>query len=134
MSATTATRQGAALAEARMLDTFSVRTPTGRTYNAVTGVEEDGYTELLVTRGRVKVPGGLGVAEAQTGGRTAVTVAWELHVPTSTPLIPPGAVAVCTAVHPSTDPTLLGAVLHLAGPIPGSQTTARRLHVTEVVA
>lgn len=123
-----------AQAEARMLDTFNIGTPTGA-YTLVSGVETETLTSIATgIFGRVKVVGGLAAHTSEVGGRTAVTVSRELHLPVGSPEIPAGAVAVCTAVHATSDPTLLGARLRLSGPAPGSQTTARRLQVTEEVS
>jgi hypothetical protein len=117
-----------------MLDTFDIGVPTGAyAPNPETGIDEQVIDPLFTTPGRVKVGGGLATREAEAGGRTVVTVARELHIPVDSPAVPTGAVAVCTAVHSTSDPTLLDARLVLAGPAPGSQTTARRLEVTEVL-
>lgn len=120
-------------AQRRMLDTFAIKTPTGTAYNPATGNDETTYADLFTTKGRVKVSGGLSARESEAGGRTVVTVVRELHIPVSSAAVPTGAVAVCTVVHATSDPTLLGATLRLAGPAPGSQTTARRLEVEEVL-
>jgi hypothetical protein len=120
-----------------MLDTFDVGTSAGLVYdpdaNGGTGGEVESITPLFTTKGRVKVGGGLAAREAEAGARTVVSVTRELHIPVDSEAVPAGAVAVCTAVHESSDPSLLGARLRLAGPAPGSQTTARRLEVTEVL-
>ena len=120
-------------AESRMLDTFQIGTEAAPTYNPTTGNDEATFTPLFTTLGRVKVAGGLSARESEAGGRTVVTVVRELHIPVGSPAVPTGAVAVCTAVHATSDPTLLNARLKLAGPAPGSQTTARRLEVTEAL-
>lgn len=118
-----------------MLDTFDIGTPSGGyTYDPVTGKDVETITPLFTTKGRVKARSGLASREAEAGGRTVVTVVRELHIPVGSPNVPTDAVAVCTAVHASSDPTLLNARLRLAGPAPGSQTTARRLEVTEVLS
>jgi hypothetical protein len=132
------TEAGQQAAESRMLDTFDIGVPTGGyTYdpaaNGGTGGDVETITPLFATVGRVKVGGGLAAREAEAGGRTVVTVVRELHIPVGSAAVPVGAVAVCTAVHPTSDPTLLNARLRLAGPAPGSQTTARRLEVEEVL-
>lgn len=118
-----------------MLDTFEVRVPTGTgyTYDPVNQVDVPAYTVSFTTLGRVKVSGGLAARGAEVGGRTVVEVSREWHIPVDSPAVPTDAYAVCTAVHPTSDPTLLGASLTLAGPAPGSQTTARRLQVREVL-
>lgn len=120
-------------AERRFLDTFDIGTPGETVYNPETGNDEVTITPLFTTVGRVKASSGLVARESEAGGRTVVTVTRELHIPVDSPAVPTGAVAVCTAVHATSDPTLLGATLRLAGPAPGSQTTARRLEVTEVL-
>lgn len=118
-------------AEARMLDTFDIKLPTGTAY--VGGEDVTTYDDLFTTPGRVKVSGGLSAHTSQVGERTSVEVSRELHIPVDSAEVPALAVAVCTAVHTTSDPTLLGATLTLAGPAPGSQTTARRLQVTQVL-
>lgn len=125
---------GRTAALSRMLDTFAIKQPSGTAYNPTTGNDETTYTDLFTTAGRVKVGSGLATRESEAGGRTVVTVVRELHIPVDSAAVPVGAVAVCTAVHATSDPTLLGATLRLAGPAPGSQTTARRLEVTEVLS
>ena len=124
---------GRRAAEARMLDTFEIGMPVadGWEFNPATGEDEQATTPLFTTVGRVKVSRGLSAREAEAGGRTVVSVVRELHIPVGSEAVPVGAVAVCTEVHPTSDPTLLGARLRLSGPAPGSQTTARRLQVEE---
>lgn len=124
--------RGRAMAEARMVDTFEIGMPTGeREYDPAEQADIDVVEPLFTTKGRVKASRGQAAREAQVGGRTAVSVSRELHIPVDSPAVPTGAVAVCTAVHWTTDPTLLGARLRLSGPAPGSATTARRLQVEE---
>lgn len=124
-------------AEARMLDTFEIRVyDDDKVYVYDEDLAEDvenTYTVVLTTPGRVKVAG-LAVRDSEVGGRTAASVTRSLHIPVDSAEVPSGAVAVCTAVHATSDPTLLGARLRLSGPAPGSQTTARRLEVTEVLS
>lgn len=134
MSAQSAILEGRVAAESRMLDTFEIRTNFRTEYDP--GLEEDVETSdlLFTTKGRVKVEGGLAVRDAEVGGRTSASVVRSLHIPVDSPAIPAGAVAICTAVDASSDPTLLGARLTIGGPAPGSQTTARRLEVTEILS
>lgn len=123
---------GRRAAEARMLDTFDIEVPDG--YELVDGVEVPRYAEAggFTTKGRVKNAGNA-VRDAEAGGRNVVTVVRELHIPWNSPAVPAGAIAICTAVDATSDPTLLGARLRLDGPTPGSQTTARRMQVSEVL-
>jgi hypothetical protein len=123
-----------AAAEARMLDTFDIKVSAGTSYNPTTGNDEETFTLLFATVGRVKVGGGLTARESESGGRTVVTVTRELHIPVGKPAVPVGAVAFVTSVHATSDPSLTGAHLRLSGPAPGSQTNARRLEVSEVIA
>jgi len=122
---------GRVAAEARMLDTFDIKIPTGPDYNSGAGLDVTTYTLLFSTVGRVKR--GLTANEAGAGDREVVTVNRELHIPVDSPAVPVGAVAFVTSVGAGSDPTLSGAALRLTGPAPGSQTTARRLQVTEVL-
>jgi hypothetical protein len=125
---------GRRAAESRMLDTFEIREyGDGWHYDDITEQDVRDFTVLFTTKGRVKVEGGLAVRDAEVGGRTSAMVVRTLHIPVDSPAIPTGAAAVCTEIHATSDPTLLGATLTLAGPAPGSQTTARRLEVTEVL-
>jgi hypothetical protein len=122
-------------AEARMLDTFDIGVPTGGyVWDAEAGADVEEIAPLFTTVGRVKSSSGLVARESEAGGRTVVEVSRTLNIPVDSPAVPVGAVAVCTAVHATTDPTLLGSRLRLSGPAPGSQTTARKLEVSEVLA
>lgn len=120
-------------AEARMLDTFEISLMSAPAYDATSKTTGPTRTLLFATKGRVKA-GAISPHDAEVGGRTSTTVTRELHIPVSSPAVPAGAVAVCTAVGALSDQSLLGASLVLAGPAPGSQTTARRLQVTEVLS
>lgn len=122
-----------------MLDTFAMEFPTGGWVydpdaNGGEGADVEEFTLLFSTPGRVKVEGGLAVRDAEVGGRTSASVVRSLHIPVGSPVVPVGTVARCTAVHETSDPTLLNARLRIGGPAPGSQTTARRLEVTEVLS
>jgi hypothetical protein len=122
-------------AEARMLDEFAVMISTGGwVFDPDLGEDVEELALLFTTLGRVKVEGGLAVRAAEVGGRTSASVVRSLHIPVTSDTVPVGAVAFCTAVHATSDPTLLGARLTIGGPAPGSQTTARRLEVTEVLS
>ncbi len=117
-------------AEARMLDQCRIEYPTGRmVQDETTGREVPQYATRFTTRCRVKA-GTMAIAEG--GGRELVTLRRELHIPVSSPATFDGDRAVMTFVHPTTDPTLAGAVLTLGAVAVGSQTTARRIDVEEV--
>lgn len=122
-------------AESRMLDEFDIKVSTGGfVYDPELGEDVESFDLLFHTVGRVKVSGGLAAHESEAGGRTLVTVTRELHIPVDSPAVPVGAVAFVTSVDATSDPTLAGARLRLSGPAPGSQTTARRLQVEEVLS
>lgn len=118
-------------AESRMLDTFTISLPGDTVYNPTTQRDEETLTALFTTAGRVKAS--TRVRDTEAGARPVVVTTRELHIPVDSPAVPVGAVAVPTYVHASSDPTLAGARLRLAGSAPGSQTTARRIEVTEVL-
>lgn len=126
-----------ALAESRMLDTWAIGADVGWTYDpdadGGNGADVQTVTPLFTTNARLKAVAGV-VRESEAGGRTIVETRRELHIPVDSPAVPVGAVAQCTAVDATSDPTLLGVIVRLSGPAPGSQTTARRLEVTEVLS
>lgn len=126
---------GRAAALSRMLDTFDIKLATGGwVYDPATETDVEEFDLLFTTAGRVKVGGGLAARDSEAGGRTVVTVTRELHIPVDSDPVPVGAVAFVVTVAPTSDPSLLNARLRLDGPAPGSQTTARRLQVSEVIA
>ena len=133
MSASTATLAGRRAAEARMHDTFTVSRLVGTMYDPAFQEDVEQLEELFTTKGRVKVSA-LVVQDGDAAGRLVATSRRELHIPVDSPVVPAGAIVVCTAVHSSSDATLLGARMTVTGPTPGSQITARRLEVTEVVS
>lgn len=123
-----------AAAEARMLDDFTLKRSLGINYDPGTDAEVETFETLFTTKGRVKSSSGLVARESEAGGRTVVSVTRTLHIPVGSPAISfdDGPVyAFCDAVDVTSDPSLEGARLRLAGPAPGSQTTARRLEVEE---
>lgn len=121
-----------ALAESRMLDTWAIGTDLGWVYDDFLAEDVQAVDPLFTTRARLKSVGTV-AQDSQAGGRTVVTTRRELHIPVASQAVPVGAVAQCTAVDPTSDPTLLGTIVRLAGPAPGAQTTARRLEVTETL-
>lgn len=133
------TYAGRGLAEARMKTTWAIQYDTGETEVNDNDTEVQVFETGFTTKGRLKSTG-LVVRETEAGGRTADEVTRELHLPVSTedPFADArsqrGVFALCTAVHATDDPTMLGQRVRLSGPAPGSQTTARRLQVTEVVS
>jgi hypothetical protein len=125
--------RGRAAAEARMLDTWAIGTDLGWTFDPDLGEDVQAVTPLFTTAGRLKVPGNV-VLESDVGERSVVSTRRELHIPVGSQAVPIGAVAQCTAIDATSDPTLLGTIVRVSGPAPGSQTTARRLQVEEVLS
>lgn len=118
-------------AESRMVDTWAIGADLGWTY--VDGEDVQTVTPLFTTKARLTTRTTT-AREAEVGGRTSAETRRELHIPWNSPAAPVNAVAQCTAIDPSTDPTLLGTIVRLAGPAPASQKTARRLEVVEVLS
>jgi hypothetical protein len=134
LDVTQAVTDGRAAAEARMLDICEIRYRTGRmAQDPDTLAEVPVYAVRFTTPCRVKAVTAV-PRSADAAGRESVTVLRELHIPVGSPTVAEGDEARMTFVHSSSDPTLAGAVLVMDGPAPGSQTTARRLRVSEVVA
>lgn len=131
--------EGRQMAESRMWTTVEIQYQTGTAPDPETDSDVPVYTTAFETKARIK-SGSRMVALAEAGGRTAAETTRELHIPamSADPWADPrsarGVTALVTVVHATDDPTLLGARLTLSGPGPGSQTTARRLQITEVVS
>ena len=119
-----------------MLDTFEALDPDELVWRFDDFLGEDVQDNVVLfsTKGRLAVTDNVLSRESEVGGRTAVTVVRVLHVPWDAPAVPVGTVFRCTSVDESSDPSMLGARLRVTGPGPGSQTTARRLTVEEVVS
>lgn len=119
--------------ESRMLDVFDICLQTGMAYNPGSKKDEPVLEVLFRTCGRVKVLDSVSPHRAEVGARTSVEVTRMLKIPVSSPAVPTDAIAVPVELHYASDQTLAGAKLRLSGPAPGSQTTARRLTVSEVL-
>lgn len=132
MSVASTLGRGRRMAESRMTDTWTIGADVGWTYDDATETDVQTVTPLFTTKARL-VERSTVTQESQVGERTAVETHRELHIPWNSPAAPVNAVAQCTAIGPLTDPTLLGTIVRLAGPAPGSQQTARRLQVVEVL-
>lgn len=118
--------------ERRMVDTWEIGEDGGWGYNPVTEKDEQTILSPFTTVGRLKVTS-TQTRDSEAGGRTVVETRRELHIPVDSPDVPANAVARCTAIGATTDPTVLDTVVRLSGNLPGSQTTARRLEVVEVL-
>ena len=133
MSLSSILARGRAAQNARMVDHFLIKVPNG--FAMVGGVEVQTYdeTKTLPTIGYIANTANA-VRRADAGDRTVATATRELRIPWDSPAVHANAVAICDEIGADTDPTLLGATLKLDGPAPGSQMTARRLQVSEVLS
>jgi hypothetical protein len=119
-------------ARSRMLDTFSVETFLG--WKTVDGTEVPDTELLFETAGFIERDRGFGVLNQDVGGRTATTITRALHVPWDSPSIPAEAVVRIVDLHPTSDPSMHGAILRVAAQQGGSLTPTRRLEITERIA
>lgn len=71
--------------------------------------------------------------ESQVGGRTAVEVRTELHLPVATPPLAVGDVWEFVTVHPLSL-SVVGQRMRVLAPVAGTLKTARRYEVEEVVS
>jgi hypothetical protein len=116
-----------------MADAATLRRPTGGWTTGPDGSEVPA-TELLFTS-PCKVQARQVSSLAQdAGGRTAVTVRLELHLPVSAPLLDVGDEATITATGPTSDPQMVGWQLRVTAPVLKSYATARRYEVSEVTS
>ena len=117
-----------------MSDTGIMRRPTGRTIqDADTGSEVPALDDLFTSKCKIQARN-LQATSAEVGGRTAVSVRVELHLPTSAPDVQAGDVFEVTAVGTLSDLQLLGHKFRVVAPVGKSYATARRLEVVEVIA
>lgn len=127
------------MAESRMTLKGEFQFETGTTTDPDTDSDIPVYETAFESRGRVKA-GDRVVTLSEVGGRTSAESTRELHIPVSSddpwadPRSAQGVTFLVTEVSTLDDPTLLATRLTLSGPAPGSQTTARRLQITEVVS
>lgn len=111
---------------------------TGTTPDPDTDTDVPTYETAFESKARIKA-GDRVITLAEVGGRTAGESTRELHIPIASadpwddPRSANGVTFLVTEVSTLDDPTLLDARLTLSGPAPGSQTTTRRLQITEVV-
>ena len=117
---------------ARMVDTFDIGIPSGG-WEVVDGVEVETLTPLFVTPGYFAA-GARAISAGEAGGRTVLEASAELRIPWDSDPVPANAVAVCTAVGPSTPPRMLGRRVRVDGSAgDGSQRTHYPLQVVEVL-
>ncbi|WP_157508856.1 DUF6093 family protein [Luteipulveratus halotolerans] len=120
-------------AEARMVDEVLVEAKTGKTrYNPETGQDEETFEEMYRGRCRWKQNGGTGESQGVVvEGSTITLLPLELHLPVEASAgVREGMRATAlTGVH---DPALVGRQVWIRREHAASQTTARRLGVSEV--
>lgn len=121
------------MAESRMTTMVTIRTYGPWEYDDAAGKEVRPLLSSFETKARVRVRSVQQLRETEVGPRTVVSVDRELHIPWNADEALEGSEATVDTIDATTDPTLLGAVLMLAGPLPGDQMTARRLLVREVL-
>lgn len=128
-----------AMAESRMMTAVAIEYITGKTVDPTTDGDVPVYTVAFSTKARF-VSRHVSPRRNEAGGRIAVEVERELHIPwnSSDPWADArsakGVFARVTAIDPTDDPSLAGIRVKLTGPTIGSQQTARRLEIVEVVA
>lgn len=125
-------REGRELAESLMTATCVIRRATGdMTVDPATDADVPEYADLFTSVCKVQARN-LQARQQEAGGRTATTVALQLHLPVSA-----AEVSVGDYAHVLTsplDPELVGRTFTVVGPSAKSYATARRLEIEEVVA
>lgn len=135
MSVASALEAGRARHLSRMVDEFEIGVPTGGyVYDPEAGTEVEEISPLFTTPGyfaaRTRA-----VASAEAGGRTIDREVSELRIPWDADEVPSSAVAVCTAIGPTTPPRQLGRRVRVNGSSgDGSQRTHYPLEVVEVLS
>ena len=120
-----------AQAESLMLDTGKALRPTGG-YEYVDGEDVLATDDLFTSRCKIQTRT-IQARESEVGGRTAVTVRTELHLPADTPPMVAGDLWEFTAVDPLSLATV-GQRVRVLAPVAGTLKTARRYEVEQVVA
>lgn len=115
-----------------MLDTGKALRPTGG-YTVASGIEVPATSDLFSAT-RCKVQSSQVMAqESEVGGRTAVEVRMELHLPASSAPLVVGDLWEFTAVH-ALSLQVVGQRLRVTSPVAGTLKTARRYSVEQVVS
>lgn len=138
MTAVSYAPQMRAMAEARMLDTFDIKTSTGGwvydpSADGGDGADVEATTLLFTTKGYIPPSAGVLSQSAQAGDRTVLSARREVRIPWDSEAVPVNAIAVCTAVGPLTPPRMFGKTYRVGGSDGASQGTACHLEILEVL-
>lgn len=115
-----------------MLDTGKALRPTGG-WTVVGGIEVPATTSLFTSTPCKIQTSEVQPRESEVGGRTAVEVRTELHLPASSAPLAVGDLWEFTAVH-ALSLQVVGQRLRVTAPVAGTLKTARRYSVEEVVS
>ena len=118
-------------AESLMLDTGKALRPT-EGWTVVDGIEVQATDDLFTSACKIQTRT-LQAREAEVGGRTAVEVRTELHLPASTAPLAVGDLWEMTAAH-ALSLAVVGARYRVTAPVDGTLKTARRYEVERVVS
>lgn len=134
MTVATVLARGRQKHNARMVDTFSIGVPTGGyEYDPEADADVETIDPLFTTPGYF-ARGARSVTESEVGGRTSLEANAELRIPWDSEEVPSNAVAVCTAIGPTTPERMLNRRVRVDGSGgDGSQRTHYPLEVTEVL-
>lgn len=131
MTLSTALARGRALAESLMVDTCSIRRPSGWTTDDNTGERVPAWTAIYAGKCKLQQTSTGGAAKGQEPGEDyQLHTALELHIPISgdTPALRVGDEITITAA--TYDPQLAGQVFLVRDLLDKSIATARRVGVT----
>lgn len=125
--------RGREAALARMVDTFDIKVATGG-WVFQGGEDIEALDLLFTTPGYIPPAAGTQLSQsAEVGGRTAVSSQREVRIPWDSDLVPPNAVAICTAIGPKTPTRMLNRVYLVGGSDGASQGTACHLEILEIL-
>ncbi len=121
-------------AESLMLDAGKALRPTGSTYDPVEQANVDTFADLFESPCKIKPPRTV-VREDQVGGRTAVTVPGELHLPADPQHagLTEGDLWEIVMVDPLSL-TVVGRQYRIKGEVDGTLVTACRYSVERVIS
>lgn len=133
MPAAAAIARARQAAEALMVDTVAASRPTGGWTTGPGDTEVPAYAALFTSPARIQARA-VQALTAEAGGRTAVTVRYEAHLPIAQPMLKVGDELTVTAVGPGSDPQKVGWRLRVTAPDVKTFASARRYPVEAVVA